>query len=136
MSLPTSPADRDPARYIAGVDAPERDQRDAERVGVDARFLLANERTLLAWVRTALALMAGGGAVAEAATRFRGREALALGLVLLGVAAALSGAVRYRRADRAIRGRRLPATTAGPYLLAGAVAIVGAGLTAAVIAIR
>ncbi|WP_205699574.1 DUF202 domain-containing protein [Conexibacter sp. SYSU D00693] len=33
---------------------------------VDARFSLANERTYLAWIRTALALLAGGVAAAKA----------------------------------------------------------------------
>ncbi len=33
---------------------------------VDARFSLANERTFLAWVRTALASVAGGVAAAKA----------------------------------------------------------------------
>lgn len=37
--------------------APEDDQ------GVDYRFTLANERTFLAWIRTALALLAGAVAV-------------------------------------------------------------------------
>ncbi|MFC7482946.1 YidH family protein [Luedemannella flava] len=37
------------------------------RRDIDVRFLLANERTLLAWLRTALALMAGGVALAQLA---------------------------------------------------------------------
>lgn len=39
------------------AEAPEGDQ------GVDYRFTLANERTFLAWIRTALALLAGAVAV-------------------------------------------------------------------------
>lgn len=31
----------------------------------DYRFTLANERTFLAWIRTALALLAGGGGIAS-----------------------------------------------------------------------
>jgi putative membrane protein len=34
----------------------------------DYRFSLANERTFLAWIRTALALVAGGVAAAKALT--------------------------------------------------------------------
>lgn len=33
---------------------------------IDPRFSLANERTYLAWIRTALALLAGGAAAAKA----------------------------------------------------------------------
>ncbi|MDT5236302.1 MAG: putative rane protein, partial [Mycobacterium sp.] len=32
---------------------------------LDYRFTLANERTFLAWIRTALALLAGGVAVVQ-----------------------------------------------------------------------
>lgn len=39
----------------------------------DYRFTLANERTFLAWIRTALALIAGGVAVAQLLPRFRCR---------------------------------------------------------------
>ncbi|APC33387.1 MULTISPECIES: YidH family protein [Nocardiopsis] len=41
----------------------EASPRDAEGPSVDYRFTLANERTFLAWVRTALALLAGAVAV-------------------------------------------------------------------------
>lgn len=41
---------------------------DADRLDVDARFLLADERTLLAWVRAALTLLAAGFAVQELAS--------------------------------------------------------------------
>jgi putative membrane protein len=72
----------------------------------DYRFSLANERTLLAWVRTALALDAAGLGVVRFAP------------VLLGALAAWSGYRRFVAAGRAIRaGAPLPAASA-PRVLA------------------
>lgn len=80
----------------------------------DVRFLLANERTLLAWVRTALALLAGGIALIH----FGEPSALQVGFgitaMLLGATMATLGYVRYRAADRAIRAAQLPAAGFGP----------------------
>lgn len=92
---------------------------DPDRLDVDARFLLANERTLLAWVRTALTLLAAGFAVQELADR----TWLALGLLVTGSAAAVAGGVRYRAADVALRSGRLPAQGRSPYLLVAAVLV-------------
>ena len=92
---------------------------------VDARFLLANERTLLAWARTSLALMAGGAAIAEAAKSLPGRKPLGAATVFIGVLAALAGAYRYSRADRALRVGELPPTRNEPLFLAAALAVIG-----------
>ena len=56
----------------------------------DYRFSLANERTFLAWIRTALALNAGGLAVAGLLPQFAGlgRDLLALALNAGGLAVA------------------------------------------------
>jgi putative membrane protein len=105
------------------VSAPEPAELD-----VDARFLLANERTLLAWVRTALTLLAGGVGLEQLGQGIEGRTGFAVALLLLGVAAALVGAVRHRRADRSLRRGRLPATGVAVYATAGAIAVVGVGL--------
>lgn len=43
----------------------ESDSMSTEREEPDYRFTLANERTFLAWIRTALALIAGGIAVVQ-----------------------------------------------------------------------
>jgi putative membrane protein len=88
----------------------------------DYRFTLANERTLLAWLRTGLALVAGGVAVAQFAPDLGvrwGSAAVAVALVLTGLGAAVGGYVRWRRNERAIAadrplepGRVLPALVA------------------------
>ena len=94
----------------------------------DPRFTFANERTFLAWARTALALMVAGGAVAQfadaAGPRLRG--SLTIALIGLGSAVGVGGFVRWRRAETAMRlGRPLPRTN-GPALFAVGVVAVGA----------
>ncbi len=71
----------------------------------DYRFTLANERTLLAWLRTGLALVAGGVAVAAYVPSLGtswGGGAVGLALVGTGLLTALAGHRRWRRNDRAI----------------------------------
>jgi len=97
----------------------------------DPRFTLANERTFLAWVRTALAMLAGGVALHALGlpeTQWI-RASLAVLLVLLGAAVTVFALIRWARVERAIRtSRPLPAFSLG-YLLTAAV-VVGAVLLA------
>ena len=94
----------------------------------DYRFTLANERTLLAWLRTGLALVAGGVAVAEYAPDLGapwGGGAVALGLVATGLGAALGGYRRWRLNERAIAaGRPLPESRLMPGVAAAVAAVV------------
>lgn len=75
----------------------------------DYRFSLANERTFLAWVRTALALIAGGlGAtqlLPELTVPFA-REVIGTALVTLGVLLVLASFRRWVRNEEAMRERR------------------------------
>lgn len=100
----------------------------------DARFTLANERTFLAWIRTALALMVSGLAVAEFFdSRSQGtRLAIALPLLILAAVVALNAFGAWAAKERALRvGASLPAS-ALPRLLGtsiGIIAVVAALLT-------
>jgi len=100
-------------------------------VGPDVRFLLANERTLLAWLRTSIALQAGGLAVLQFATTLRARGFIGIGLLLIGTASAVFGYLSYRAADRAIRSDRIPRAGIGPAFVATVVVILGVVLAGA-----
>jgi putative membrane protein len=113
------------------------DPREVRRVGTtpDYRFSLANERTFLAWLRTGLALIAGGLAIAQFLPPLgiaHLREALAVGLLLLGGAVAVRSVAHWARTERAIRlGRELPTSFFPPMLSL----VVGAGTALLVVAI-
>lgn len=100
---------------------------------VDTRFLLANERTLLAWVRTALTLLAVGMGVLQFGTDVGGRRLVATFLVLLGGVAGALGTVRFWRADRTIREGRLPKSGRSPTVVSLAVVVVAAIVVLAMI---
>lgn len=83
------------------------------QLDVDIRFLLANDRTLLAWVRTALAIEAGGLVLIQIYPEHR---LMGIGVLFAGAIVALIGYSRYRAADRAIREHRLPHKGYGPTI--------------------
>jgi len=95
----------------------------------DPRFTLANERTFLAWIRTSLALLAGGIAIeAFTAGLFLEpvRKGLAVVLLLLGMLLSAGSAVRWLRVERSMRNKApLPLPLIVP-LLAGAGALAAA----------
>lgn len=74
----------------------------------DPRFTLANERTFLAWIRTALALLAGGIAV-EAFTLHiftpEVRTTLSVSLLLMAMLLSGSACVRWLNVERALRNK-------------------------------
>ena len=72
----------------------------------DPRFTFANERTFLAWHRTALALIGGGLAVTQLLPDFDlpgGRALLGLPLILLGGIIAFTSYGRWAANQRALR---------------------------------
>jgi putative membrane protein len=78
---------------------------------LDPRIALANERTLLSWMRCALALVAAGttaGTVVDIKPTWL-HAAVAILPIALGLAAAVLGFVRWQRVDEAVRlGVQLP----------------------------
>jgi putative membrane protein len=89
------------------------DKQKRQELDVDVRFLLANERTLLAWIRTSLAVEAGGIALA---TVHKQHALVGIGVLLLGAIVALIGYHRYIVTNRSIREHHLPPSGSGPTL--------------------
>jgi putative membrane protein len=115
MGRVTEPSTRFP-RWVYGVgDEP------------DVRFSLANERTFLAWIRTSLALLAGGVALEalQLPIEHHLRFAAAILLVALGVLAPVVAWLGWARTERAVRLRTpLPSPTAFALLVVG-IAVAG-----------
>ncbi len=93
----------------------------------DPRFSLANERTALAWMRTALALVAAGvglTSLIEVARLPRSLEVIAALACVGGAALALRALAGWRASERALRvGQPLPAPRALGWL-AGLIVVV------------
>jgi putative membrane protein len=97
----------------------------------DPRFSYANERTFLAWIRTALGLVTAGLVVTQLFPSFDvpfGRRLIGLPLIGLGVLVSLFSYSTWQRNERAMRrGEPLPPSVL-PRLVAivvSAVAVVG-----------
>ncbi|MUL40454.1 DUF202 domain-containing protein [Streptomonospora sp. PA3] len=105
------------------------DERSGGSRGVepDYRFTLANERTFLAWIRTALALIAGAVAVLHLVPLdWHAGVQLAIGLALTGLAIVITvyAPLRWLSVQKAMRrGRPLP-MSALPVITAVGVALV------------
>ena len=95
----------------------------------DPRFTLANERTFLAWIRTSLALLAGGVAVEAFMTELFDpglRKALAVLLLVLALLIVVGSFFRWLNVERSMRRKDpLPLPWIAPLLA------VGGGLVAA-----
>ena len=114
--------------------APER-VRD-EGTTPDYRFSLANERTFLAWLRTALALIGGGFAVDQFLPQLRWAWRVGLALALLGggVLCALRAVHHWVRCEQAMRrGEDLPVSRF-PAVLSLLVAVVAVAMVVVVLA--
>lgn len=97
----------------------------------DYRFSLANERTFLAWIRTALALLAGGVLLDQFSTKLSPPIVvviLAVALCVLAAVLSVLSYVRWRANEIAMRHKRGLPSTVGMPLLAAALCIVGAAI--------
>jgi uncharacterized membrane protein YidH (DUF202 family) len=91
---------------------------------VDSRFLQANERTMLAWLRTGLGFLGFGLLLARGALEEVGRapaDAATLRLagvllMVLGPTCALLGAYRYHRVHQALLAREDVRLGTGPAI--------------------
>ena len=94
----------------------------------DARFTLANERTFLAWIRTSLALIAGGVALEVLGLDLHPGLRLAASILLISAGIVLPALawVGWMRTERSLRlNQPLPASWLAPVL---GVVVVTSGL--------
>lgn len=81
------------------------EEHHKQKFADNIQLLLANERTLLAWIRTGLAVQAGGIALTAF---YRDNPFPGLAILMLGIAIALIGHRRYKVAEKFIREGSLP----------------------------
>jgi putative membrane protein len=110
-------------------------ERDAGGTEPDPRFTFANERTFLAWSRTALALVVAGLAIVQLLPPFpgvpAGRHLLGVPLIALGAVLAVAAYIEWVRNQRALRrGDPMPVSIM-PWILAAT--ITGIAIIAAVV---
>lgn len=99
---------------------------DEDGTEPDPRFTFANERTFLAWSRTALALVVAGLAIVQLLPPFPGvpvgRHLLGVPLIVLGAVLAVVAYAEWVGNQRALRrGEPLPKSIM-PWILAAAIA--------------
>jgi putative membrane protein len=98
---------------------------------------MANERTFLAWSRTALALVAAGLAIVQLLPPFPGvpvgRHLVGIPLIILGAVVAVAAYVDMMRNQRALRRQRPLPRSVLPRLLAATIG--GVATVAAIVAL-
>jgi putative membrane protein len=122
------------SRHLTNL-LPRAVDQDAGGTEPDPRFTFANERTFLAWSRTALALVVAGLGIVELLPPFPGvpvgRHLLGVPLIVLGAVTAVAAYAEWVRSQRALRrGDPLPRSIM-PWILAAT--ITGIAVIAAVV---
>ena len=123
------------SRRWAGLLPGAAAKRDEEGTEPDPRFTFANERTFLAWSRTALALVVAGLGIVQLLPPFpgvpAGRHLLGVPLIALGAVLAIAAYVEWVRNQRALRrGEPMPLSIM-PWILAAT--ITGIAIIAAIV---
>jgi len=124
-------------RRVGAVAEESRERQGGRDDDTVVREHLANERTLLSWVRTGVGLISIGlvveraGALVDAAPVRVGStsasELFGLALALLGVLTLVIGTAQFLRTRRRISaGEFVPSTTAYLIIVAGSLAFAGA----------
>jgi putative membrane protein len=105
-------------------------ENHADEVEPDARFTFANERTFLAWSRTALALVVAGLGIVQLLPPFPGvpwgRHLLGVPLIAFGAVVAVAAYSEWVRNQRALRRREPLPQSVLPKILAIIIAIMAA----------
>lgn len=106
---------------------PDEGGGDAVESEPDARFTFANERTFLAWTRTALAFVVAGLGVVQLLPPFPGvpwgRHVLGVPLIVIGAVIAITSYSQWVRSQQALRrGQPLPRSVL-PRILAIAITV-------------
>lgn len=123
--------------------ATERAANPAPPAEVDLRLLQANERTLLAWLRTGIALVAFGFVVVRLGMWMRavqgteppaGTGAIGVGFTVLGTLANAAAVLRFLRVRQALKAGRPIAQDVTAPLFGVVVTAASAGLIAYLIA--
>ena len=96
----------------------------------DIRFTLANERTFLAWNRTALALVVAGLGIVQLLPPFPrvpwGRHVLGVPLIALGAVVSVAAYLEWRRTQTAMRRSEPVPQSVLPRILVGTITGVAA----------
>jgi putative membrane protein len=101
----------------------------------DPRFTMANERTFLAWTRTALAFLAGGLAVEQLLDTSRATRLLvSVPLIVLGGLMGVAGYWRWRSSEEAMASGEPVRPSQMPQLLAYAFVLLAIGALVLVLA--
>ncbi|HXL93097.1 MAG TPA: DUF202 domain-containing protein [Streptosporangiaceae bacterium] len=105
-------------------------ENQPDEVEPDARFTFANERTFLAWSRTALALVVAGLGIVQLLPPFPGvpwgRHLLGVPLIAFGAVVAVAAYSEWVRNQRALRRQQPLPQSVLPKILAIIIAIMAA----------
>ena len=95
----------------------------------DPRFTFANERTFLAWSRTALALVVAGLGIVQLLPPVpgvpQGRHLLGVPLIVFGAVVAVTAYVEWGKSQRAMRHSRPLPRSVMPIIMAVVIATMG-----------